>query len=360
MKLLKRCIFILKWVIASAIFAAFSFLSVYYFIHFNLGDLIDFIGLLILGYWLSITFHELGHFFAGLVHGYRFLLLRVGGLSIYRSKLKIKMKWNFRQVASGQCLMIPPGEYPSLKSLLHYNAGGIMMNLVLAASVLTAGLFYDNHLVRAVMMYLLLINVFLLFINGNPDNIGTDGYNHLAIKHDIEARRSVITQIKVMKALLDEKPLRTFTPDIFKTQSDALDNPMIQYMKVMEILCLIFHQRNDEAFLRLDLLIKDERIMLSSYSRQLSSEYFYLQLTLGKNPDRAQQFYHHQFREWWNTGKYDCEYLRIFITYLVKNNYPLSKIEVCVNLFNNSKEYSEYIGIFEDESFLVSNIIENI
>jgi hypothetical protein len=90
----------------------------------------------------------------------------------------------------GQCLMIPP-ERNDKASVILYNLGGVIFNLLLAAvSLIIYALIPETFLLSKLLLYTGLLSIFSMLTNGIPLNIGgiaNDGMNALHLSKNPDA-----------------------------------------------------------------------------------------------------------------------------------------------------------------------------
>ena len=82
--------------------------------------------------FLHIVLHEAGHLLMGIVTGYRFSSFRIASIAFVRREGRIKIRRYKLAGTGGQCLMLPPDVPAERVPFFWYNAGGVMMNLVVA------------------------------------------------------------------------------------------------------------------------------------------------------------------------------------------------------------------------------------
>ena len=82
---------------------------------------------------LALIIHEGGHLVCGLLSGYKYLLFRVGSLTLIRRNNKFEFKKFSIKGTGGQCILMPPESAEPLKvPCLLYHAGGGLFNLLTA------------------------------------------------------------------------------------------------------------------------------------------------------------------------------------------------------------------------------------
>jgi len=129
---------------------------------------------------VSIPLHELGHLFFGRLTGYRLVMFRFFVWVIYRDE----GRWTIRTCRTGmpltaQCQMIPDVSEDRFR-FGWYNAGGVIVNVILAMICFTVWAVVDITSLWAIVWFVgLVINTALVIVNGVPisKELMTDGWN---------------------------------------------------------------------------------------------------------------------------------------------------------------------------------------
>ena len=86
---------------------------------------------LFIAFVLHIILHEGGHLVAGLLTGYRFVSFRFFNFTLIRKDGRLQWR-NFElSGTAGQCLMAPPDKPLEQIDTRWYNAGGVLVNVIL-------------------------------------------------------------------------------------------------------------------------------------------------------------------------------------------------------------------------------------
>ena len=118
---------------------------------------------------LHIVLHEAGHLLMGLATGYRFSSFRIGSIAFVRQDGRIRVRRYKLAGTGGQCLMSPPKVPAEQVPFLWYNAGGVMMNVVVALLALVL-LMKGNMSMwwSEWCMMMVIVGLFLAVMNGIP------------------------------------------------------------------------------------------------------------------------------------------------------------------------------------------------
>ena len=96
----------------------------------------------VLGPWAYVvTFiHELGHLFFGLLTGYEFCYIHVGGKVLFKKDGKLKLERSIRRAPAGSCRMVTKRNEENFKFVLYY-LGGVLFTSVLTVGCLLVAVF---------------------------------------------------------------------------------------------------------------------------------------------------------------------------------------------------------------------------
>lgn len=152
---------------------------------------------------LAITGHEAGHLLAGLMTGYRFVSFRIGNLTFIRKDGRLQLRTFSIAGTGGQCLMLPPDCDIDNMPVFWYNAGGVVMNIILAAIATILFFAFDSVFSNVLFGTAVLINMLLALTNGIPMRIGgitNDGYNALMLNRMPDTKRNVMNMLRINAA----------------------------------------------------------------------------------------------------------------------------------------------------------------
>ena len=180
---------------------------------------------------LNIIIHEGGHLVAGLLTGYKFVSFRFFNWTLIRKDGRLLWR-NFElEGTGGQCLMAPPDKPLEEIDTRWYNAGGVLVQLIitLLSIVLIWALDLPEWL-NILLGMMTLFGIFGVLTNGIPMKLGgvaNDGYNLLQLEKDPAAKQS-LCNILELNALNQEGKTYSEMPERLFNIPDPIDwkNPL--------------------------------------------------------------------------------------------------------------------------------------
>ena len=151
-------------------------------------------------YLLAIIIHEGGHLAFGLLSGYKFLLFRVGSLTLIRRNNKLEFKKFSIKGTGGQCILMPPENDDAQNvPFLLYHAGGGLFNLFTAIIAFPIAFAVENTILRIFLLVLGFVSVFFGLTNLIPliIQVPNDGYNIMMMLRKPSERTAVYKILKV-------------------------------------------------------------------------------------------------------------------------------------------------------------------
>ncbi len=143
--------------------------DVYYFLY---------ILFMIVGIFIFLIVHELGHLLFGLLSGYEFISFQFFTNIIFKdTDGKIRTEKRKNRAVLGQCIM----KYPKKKNynVIMYHVGGGILNLTFGLIFIVLYILYPNGFLGAIFMAFASVNLLFMVTNLFPLNYPTtnDGYN---------------------------------------------------------------------------------------------------------------------------------------------------------------------------------------
>ena len=176
---------------------------------------------------LHIVLHEAGHLLMGLATGYRFSSFRIGSIAFVRREGRFSIRRYKLAGTGGQCLMLPPEVPAERVPFFWYNAGGVVMNIVVALLALVMLKTCDLSMWWSEWsMMMVIVGVFLAVVNGipmRPGGMQNDGMNILMLYRNPEKRKDLMHQLQIAAAATEGKRASEMPAEWF--DSDPMDDP---------------------------------------------------------------------------------------------------------------------------------------
>ena len=168
---------------------------------------------------INLIAHEGGHLLAGLLTGYKFVSFRIGSLTLINQDGHYV--WKKFQLAGtgGQCLMSPPDRPISEIDTRLYNAGGILVNLLLALAAGIPLMFIGTKgWVGGALTIFVLIALVMALGNGVPmkmSGIANDGYNLLHLEQSRLNKQCFVGVLRINALTQCGTPIEQLPDDLF-------------------------------------------------------------------------------------------------------------------------------------------------
>ncbi len=179
----------------------------------NIWDVIFKFAIMIVGgfvvNYIHIILHELGHYFGGLVGGYKLQSFRIGFIDFYNSNGKIKVRFQkLKNNYAGLCQMVPTNSEKALTGFYRFVFGGLFMSavvtaLLFAVVILPFFVTVNTYLYLAVCCgFPLTLMVFLTNASASIQVMGmTDGMYLKAIKRNLPDGVAAV-QVQVAQSMM--------------------------------------------------------------------------------------------------------------------------------------------------------------
>lgn len=149
---------------------------------------------------LAIIIHEGGHLAFGLLSGYKYLLFRVGSLTLIRRNNKFEFKKFSIKGTGGQCILMPPESDDTQNvPFLLYHAGGGLFNLITAITAFPIAFNVENTILRIFLLVFGSMSFFMVLTNLIPliMQVPNDGYNIMMMLRKPSERTAIYKMLKV-------------------------------------------------------------------------------------------------------------------------------------------------------------------
>ena len=171
---------------------------------------------------LALIIHEGGHLVCGLLSGYKYLMFRVGSLTLIKRKNKFEFKKFSIKGTGGQCILMPPeSDDPQKVPFLLYHAGGGLFNLLTALIAFPISFAVESIILKLILWVLGFVSVLLGLTNLLPLKIQVpnDGYNIMMMLRNPSERTAIYKMLKINGLLFDGLTPSQISPELNELES---------------------------------------------------------------------------------------------------------------------------------------------
>lgn len=170
---------------------------------------------------LQFALHEVGHLLFGLASGYKFSSIRLYKYAIVKDDSGFHVKKFNIQGTGGQCIMtLPEDTDPSRVPFFWYNAGGVIVNILLfAISILVLSCCDLGMVAESFFIMLAFTGAFIALTNGVPlsfNGLCNDGRNILLLMRNKRSRRFFLRMMQTASELSRGKRLKDMPREWFE------------------------------------------------------------------------------------------------------------------------------------------------
>ena len=194
---------------------------------------------------VHLILHEAGHLIAGLLTGFRFLSFRVFKLTLIKTDEGLKWKRFHIAGTGGQCLLdLPPDQDVGKAPWFWYNAGGVLMNVLLVVLAIVCLRWCQPGIVAlSFLLMMAFVGIFFELVNGIPMKMGgvaNDGHNVLSLWQHPEQRPYFVRTLQMAGRSsrgqrLSELPSEWFSNDPVTAESSYLQLcNRVNYLSLLE------------------------------------------------------------------------------------------------------------------------------
>lgn len=241
--------------------------------------------LFFVAFFLQVVLHELGHMIAALARGWSFIHFMILGVLLSRRNGKFHLSRFSMPGVGGQCLMMPPEKGDTDFGIAIYNAGGVLMNVVVTVAVaIIFACFYDSISwdVGVLLASLCFTGVFFALVNGIPSaggGVPNDGKNICELRKDAFATRVFLVTMRIMGKLQQGSHVDEVAKG-YLTDSVKIDytNPIHELALNFDLSLAVAKLDFEKAHSLLDLLEPVFNTMVPIYQKEITYEMVFLYL----------------------------------------------------------------------------------
>ena len=177
---------------------------------------------------LQFALHEVGHLLFGLASGYKFSSIRLYKYAIVKDDSGYHVKKFNIQGTGGQCIMtLPEDTNPSRVPFFWYNAGGVIVNVVLVAiSIVVLSCCDLGMVAESFFIMLAFTGAFIALTNGVPlsfNGLCNDGRNIMLLMRNKRSHRFFLRMMQTASELSRGKRLKDMPREWF--EDIPIDSP---------------------------------------------------------------------------------------------------------------------------------------
>jgi hypothetical protein len=319
--------------------------------------------------WLFVTvfihlvLHEAGHLVMGLLTGFRFLSFRVFKFTLVKTDEGLRWKRFHIQGTGGQCILELPEDQDVKKApWFWYNAGGVLMNLLLAG--LSLMVLRSCELGMAAFSFfvmMVLVGILVALLNGLPMIVGgvsNDGYNLWTLWRHPEDRRFFVRSLQAVGQLsrgrrMSEMPSDWFEDIPVNEQSHYLEiSNRILFMSLLED-----QQRYEEARRVAEELMALGKKLAQLYKLEVGGERVMLELLTTQRHDVVDELWDKQLARYTEANsKYSPTKCAVLYAYELLHKHDAEKADT----YNQQFETHQHDYTMPGEARTTTMLIESI
>lgn len=244
---------------------------------------------------IHLIMHEAGHLVMGLLTGYRFLSFRVFKYTLAKTDNGLQWKRFHISGTGGQCLMeLPEDQDVNTAPWFWYNAGGVLMNLLLAIiSILIIRFMPLGVAALSFFVMLAFVGVGIALINGMPmtaGGVGNDGYNIMSLWKHPEQRRYFVRTLQMAGQLSRGRRLKEMPEEWIEDKPVDKNSKMLEIGNRVNYMALL----EDQGRLEEALEVAEEMMSLGMklpqiYQMEVGGERVMLELLTSKNTEKIEE-----------------------------------------------------------------------
>lgn len=230
--------------------------------------------------------HEAGHLVFGIMTGYKFVSFRILNFTFIRINGQIKVKRYSITGTGGQCLLSPPDVPIKDIPVFWYNAGGIIVNLIIIITLLPFMWNVQNPLASECLFVVIAVDAIMLVLNGIPVKIGelnNDGYNIIELRKNLAAKRGMTIQLRANALIQEGVRPKDMPSEWFRVPKDInYKNALETSIPLMNASRLIDMEQWEEAEIEFETLYNHKDEMIQLYVNEITCELAFIYLVKGK------------------------------------------------------------------------------
>ena len=244
---------------------------------------------LFISYLLIIIIHEAGHLVFGLLSGYKYLLFRVGSLTLIKRNNKFEFKKMSIKGTAGQCVLMPPeSKEPEKVPFFLYHAGGGIFNILTALITFPIAFSINGIIIRTFLLVLGAMSLVIGFTNLIPMiiQVPNDGYNIMMMQRNPAERVAIYKTLKVNGLLFNGMTLSQISPELLNLGSEGFYKAAEELLKGQALMDKMDYEGAEKI---LSEAASDDKIKY--YQLESLSELMFCKIMNGASAEEIEKIY---------------------------------------------------------------------
>ena len=296
---------------------------------------------------LQFALHEVGHLLFGLASGYKFSSIRLYKYAIVKDDSGYHVKKFNIQGTGGQCIMtLPEDTNPSRVPFFWYNAGGVIVNVVLVAiSIVVLSCCDLGMVTESFFIMLAFTGAFIALTNGVPlsfNGLCNDGRNILLLMRNKRSRRFFLRMMQTASELSRGKRLKDMPREWF--EDIPIDSPKDYFLLANRInyaALLEDSGRFDEARRVYEEISSFEKDLPGMIKLEIGADHILMELLTTARHDIAETIYDKWLKAYINSSyKYSpIKTVALYALALHHDNDPVRAKQLLDELESHREDY---------------------
>ncbi len=311
---------------------------------------------------IQIIAHEGGHLIFGLLTGYKFCSFRIGSFMWTYDGEKVKFSKLKLAGTSGQCLMLPPDLVDGKMPTFWYNAGGVILNIIVSLLFWMIYLLLPKSAIFTLFCIVVIgYGIIFALTNGIPLTMGfidNDGKNIITLQKHPSAVKAFWITMKSADMLIKGARIRE-TPEewYYMPEDSEMQDTLSTTIGITYAGRLIDMHKFDEALGAYEKLLAGEYAMTDLHRKLIIADVIFFNLLRGNN--NITELY----------SKKQKKFMAQMISFpsVARTQYAIEKIinkddkkaEKCLTIFEKIAKTYPYKGDIEIEKELLELIKKN-
>ena len=296
---------------------------------------------------LQFALHEVGHLLFGLASGYKFSSIRLYKYAIVKDDSGYHVKKFNIQGTGGQCIMtLPEDTNPSRVPFFWYNAGGVIVNMLLfAISIIVLSCCDLGMVTESFFIMLAFTGAFIALTNGVPlsfNGLCNDGRNILLLMRNKRSRRFFLRMMQTASELSRGKRLKDMPREWF--EDIPVDSPKDYFLLANRInyaALLEDSGRFDEARRVYEEISSFEKDLPGMIKLEIGADHILMELLTTARHDIAETIYDKWLKAYINSSyKYSpIKAVALYALALHHDNDPVRAKQLLDELESHREDY---------------------